>query len=146
VNGQTLQGNGSILGNLTANLGSTLSPGPSVGTFIVANAVVLRGTTVMEIDKTAGTNDLLGGAASIVYGGTLIVSNLTAALTNGDSYKLFDADSYSGAFTNIVPKRPGPGLAWDTSGLTDSGTLAVTLEPPIPPSAPLKVDFSIAGR
>ena len=146
VSSQTLQGNGSILGNLTANFGSTLTPGPSVGVLTVTNAVVLQGTTVMEIDKTAGTNDLLGGAASIAYGGTLVVSNLSAALTNGDSYKLFDAVAYSGAFTNILPKRPGPGLTWDTSGLTDSGTLAVAPEAPIPPSASIKIDFSIAGR
>ncbi len=110
-------------GSLTAGPGSTVSPGQSLGVLTVTNAVLLQGTTVVEIDKTAGTNDLLGGAASITYGGTLVVSNLSAALTNGDSFKLFDADAYSGAFTNIMPKRPGPGLAWDTSGLTDSGTL-----------------------
>src|SRR5206468_4144102 len=91
------------------------------------------------------TNDLLRGD-SLSYGGTLAVSNLSAALGDGDSFKLFDANSYSGAFTNIVPKRPGIGLTWDTSGLTDSGSLNVTLAPPVPPSASVKIDFSIAGR
>ena len=144
--GQLLQGSGTVRGNLTAGPGSTVSPGQSLGVLTVTNAVVLQGATVMEIDKTAGTNDLLGGAASINYGGTLVISNLSAALTNGDTFKLFDADAYSGAFTNILPKRPGPGLAWDTFNLTDSGTLDVTEEAPIPPSASLKIDFSIAGR
>jgi autotransporter-associated beta strand protein len=144
--GQTLQGKGTVSGSLTAGPGSTVSPGQSLGELTVTNAVVLQGTTVMEIDKTAGTNDLLGGAASITYGGTLVVSNLTDGLTNGDSFKLFDADAYAGAFINIVPKRPGPGLAWDTFALTDSGALGVIEAAPIPPSASLKIDFSVAGR
>ena len=51
----------------------------------------------------------------------------------------FCAPNIGGAFTNIVPKRPGIGVTWDTSGLTDSGSLNVTLAPPVPPSASVKI-------
>ncbi len=147
VSAQTLQGNGVVSGDLVANSGSTVAPGSaqSVGVLSVTNDVDLQGMTAMKIDKTAGTNDLLGGA-SINFGGTLVVTNLSAALADGDTFKLFNADVYSGVFTNIVPKRPGPGLAWDTFDLTGSGTLGVTTEGPITPTAPLKVDLNIAGR
>ncbi len=145
--GQTLRGSGTVWGNLIAGPGSTVSPGLPLGILTVTNAVALQGTTAVEIDKTAGTNDLLRSGGSLTYGGTLVVSNLSAALADGDSFKVFDAlSSYSGGFSNIVPKRPGDGLAWDTSGLTDSGTLGVTLAPPVTPSPSLKIDFSIAGR
>jgi len=146
LNGQTLRGDGSVLGNVTAAFGSVIQPGQSIGILSVTNALVLQGTVVMEINNTAGTNDLLGGAASLTYGGTLVVSNYGTALADGDSFKLFDAGSYTGAFTNIVPVRPGTGLVWDTSDLTDSGTLRVTLAPPEAPSASIKVDLSISGR
>jgi len=146
VNGQTLRGDGTVQGNVTAAFGSTIQPGQSIGILSVTNALVLNGTVVMEIDNTAGTNDLLGGAASLNYGGTLVVSNYGTALADGDSFKLFDADNYTGAFTNIAPVRPGEGLVWDTSDLTDSGTLRVTLAPPEAPSASIKVDLSISGR
>ncbi len=129
ANGQTLRGNGAILGSLTADAGSTVSPGQSVGMLTVTNTVILQGTTVMEIDKTTGTNDLLGGAASITYGGTLAVSNLSPGFANNDSFKLFDAASYAGAFSSITPAIPGSGLEWDTSDLANSGTLRVALGP-----------------
>ena len=147
VSGQTLQGGGTVLGSLVVSPGSTMLPGQSSsGILTVTNTVNLQGTTVVAIDKTAGTNSLLGGAASITYGGTLVVSNLTAAIAAGDSFHVFDANGYSGAFTSIVPLYPGFELAWDTFELTDSGTLGVDVAPPVTPSATLKIDFSIAGR
>src|SRR5262249_37361021 len=47
------------------------------------------------------------------------------ALSIGDSFKLFDATTYSGAFASITPAIPGANMAWDTSQLTVSGTLIV---------------------
>jgi hypothetical protein len=55
----------------------------------------------------------------------LSLSNLTAALASGDSFKLFNAASYSGTFANITPAAPGTGLVWDTSSLTNNGVLNV---------------------
>jgi hypothetical protein len=50
---------------------------------------------------------------------------------DGDSFKLFDAGSYSGSFT-IEPATPGVGLFWDTSELTTSGILKVVSTAPAP--------------
>jgi autotransporter-associated beta strand protein len=128
VNGQTLKGDGSVTGNLVVGAGSTISPGFSVGTLTLGGFVQFQGTTIMEIDKAGNTRDLIQGAVNLTYGGTLVVSNLNNPLANGDSFKLFDAGGYSGSFA-ITPSAPGPGLAWDTSALTTSGTLKVAAAP-----------------
>ncbi|HWD94318.1 MAG TPA: autotransporter-associated beta strand repeat-containing protein [Verrucomicrobiae bacterium] len=124
--GQTLQGNGTVNGTLTASAGSTVSPGGanSIGTLTVTNAINMSAsTTVIEVNKTAATQDQLNCAAAITYGGTLNVTNLSGTLTAGDSFKVFNAGSYSGGFSSIVPP-PGAGLSWDPTGLTN-GTLRV---------------------
>ena len=143
--GQTLNGDGSIAGDLVSAESSLVTPGQSIGTLLASGAVTLQGTTLIEIDKTANTNDLLGGS-SLTFGGTLVISNLSEALADGDTFKVFDAGSYAGAFASILPKRPGTGLAWDTNELAEAGIIKVTLAPPVIPSASIMVDFSIAGR
>jgi len=65
----------------------------------------------------------------------LVLTNVSGTLTAGDSFKIFDANGYSGAFTNIAPAIPGVGLAWNTNTLASNGTLtivsAVTPQPQI---------------
>src|SRR5206468_12052477 len=74
------------------------------------------------------TQHLLQTPTSIIYGGTLSLTNLsqsTNPLAAGDSFKLFDSATltYAGGFASLTPAAPGPGLAWDTSSLTVDGTL-----------------------
>jgi hypothetical protein len=125
VSGQTLQGNGTVNGNLTAGGGTTVSPGGAgiIGTLTVTNAIALSGATSMEVVKTNGTSDHLNCAGTITYGGVLNVNNLAGTLAAGDSFKLFNAATYTGAFTSVTPAL-GAGLAWDTTGLTN-GTIKV---------------------
>src|SRR5207245_605262 len=77
ASGQTIKGNGTLIGSLTASAGSTVSPGASVGTLTVRGNVILGGTNTMEVDVTAGTRDLLRAtnttATTITYGGILNV-------------------------------------------------------------------------
>jgi hypothetical protein len=87
--------------------------------------VTLGGTTVIKIDKTGGVQDKLSVGSALAYGGTLVVSNLSAAPVNGDSFPLFSAGTYSGGFASIVPAIPGAGLIWDQSSLATDGTLKV---------------------
>jgi hypothetical protein len=68
---------------------------------------------------------VLRSTGSIVYGGVLVLTNVSGALTSGDSFRLFDASGYSGSFTNIVPAIPGVGLAWNTNTLASNGTLTI---------------------
>ncbi len=138
--GQTLGGNGTVNGSLLANAGATVSPGTSIGALMVTNTVTLQGTTLMELNKSLATNDVIKGAASIAYGGTLSLTNLGGTLAAGDSFKLFYATTCSGAFTNIVPPMAASGLVWDTASLVSNGTLNVAIAP-----RPVISSFAISG-
>jgi autotransporter-associated beta strand protein len=134
--GQTLQGNGTINGNLTVSSDATVAPGGAgvIGTLAATNAVTLSGATLMDVNKTSGTEDQITAAAKITYGGALSVANLNGTLANGDSFKLFSGGSYAGAFATIEPSTPGAGLVWNTSTLTTDGTLRVAVGTSVPPS------------
>jgi autotransporter-associated beta strand protein len=124
--GQTLQGNGSIVGDLVNAAGATISPGTGgIGVLSVSGSVTSMGTLRMELNHSLATNDVLRSTGSIVYGGVLVLTNVSGALTSGDSFRLFDASGYSGSFTNIVPAIPGVGLAWNTNTLASNGTLTI---------------------
>jgi fibronectin-binding autotransporter adhesin len=127
--GQTIKGNGVLLGSLTANAGSTVSPGASVGTLTVKGDIVLSGTNTMEVDRVAGTTDLLRAtnttASTITYGGTLRVVTLAGTIAAGNTFKMFSASNYVGTFASILPNPPLPGLGWNTNTLATDGTLRV---------------------
>ncbi|HSU54046.1 MAG TPA: hypothetical protein VLT36_08325 [Candidatus Dormibacteraeota bacterium] len=128
VSAGKLAGNGTIAAPVTVQSGGTLSPGDSVGRLNIGNVLTLSagGNVIIEIDKTAGTNDLVAGITGITYGGTLSISNLNTALAAGDSFKIFDSATYTpGSFDAIVPATPGMDLVWDTSRLAIDGTLKV---------------------
>ena len=133
VAGQSLNGDGAVAGKLTASAGSTVAPGfgGETGTLTVSNAVVLLGTNTMAIDQDTGTNDVLQSGGVITYGGTLNLVNFGSPLANGAVFKLFNASSYSGSFTTIIPATPGPGQAWDTSALRTSGIIKVATTAPL---------------
>ncbi len=134
--GQVLRGNGNLGGGLQANAGSTVAPGEAtIGTLTVSNDVALSGgTTFMKISKTANTNDIFRVGRGLSYGGTLVVSNIAGALVGGESYKLFSATAYSGAFTTIIPATPGAGLTWNTNNLIVNGTISVVGGAPAGPT------------
>jgi autotransporter-associated beta strand protein len=117
--GQTIKGNGVLIGSLTANAGSTVSPGASVGTLTVKGDIVLSGTNTMEVDRVAGTTDLLRATnattSTITYGGTLRVVTLAGSIAAGNTFKMFSASNYVGTFASILPNPPVPGLGWNTN-------------------------------
>ena len=53
----------------------------------------------------------------------LVLTNLDGTLGTNDTFKLFSATSYSGAFAGVSPAQPRPGLAWNTNTLPMDGTL-----------------------
>jgi hypothetical protein len=130
--GATLGGTGSITGPVTVQAGAALSPGIGIlwppPTHLTVNNTLALGagsTTIMQLSKTAGTNDQVRGITTVAYGGTLVVTNLAGTLAAGDSFKLFDAAHYTGAFAAISPASPGIGSTWDMSYLPVDGTLRV---------------------
>src|ERR1035437_1744761 len=125
--GAILAGGGIISGAVTINSGATNAPGTSIGTLTVNNSVTLAAgsTTLIEINKTSLTKDLLDSSATLTYGGTLIVTNLSGTLAPGDSFKIFDATTYAGSFTSSnLPPLTGS-LQWNTATLSTSGTISV---------------------
>jgi hypothetical protein len=97
----------------------------------------------MELNAAAGTNDLVRGLTSVTYGGTLTLSNLSGTITASNTFRLFSANSYSGAFTALTPASPGQNLAWNTNTLTMDGTLRVTS---IVSVAPVTITNTVSGN
>ena len=66
ASGQVLQGSGSLNGVLATAPGSILLPGGgnTVGMLTVSSNATLAGMVVMDIDKQAGTNDILSAGAA----------------------------------------------------------------------------------
>ena len=131
VNGAVLGGTGRIAGPVTILSGGTISPGTSLGTLTISNSLSLSGTTVMELNAAARTNDVVRGLTTVTYGGTLTLPNLAGTVTAASAFKLFSANSYQGAFAAISPAIPGPDLAWNTHTLATDGTLRVVSTLPV---------------
>jgi autotransporter-associated beta strand protein len=126
--GATLAGSGIISGATTINSGATNSPGNNgIGTLTVNSSVTLAAgsTTRIEINKTSATKDLLDASGTLTYGGTLIVTNLSGTLAEGDSFKIFDAGSYGGSFSAMVLPTLAANVMWNTAPLATSGTISV---------------------
>jgi len=125
--GQTLSGNGLVNGSVTSVASSTIAPGGSstAETLTVTNTAMLGGNTIMLLNNAGSSSQLV--ATNITYGGTLIVSNIGQVFAASNTFKLFSAASYSGAFTSISPAIPAAGLAWNTNALNTSGTLSLTV-------------------
>jgi fibronectin-binding autotransporter adhesin len=134
VNGQILSGNGVVAGSLVSTAGTTIAPGTNgIGGLTVSNTITLGGNTIMELDQDNKTNDVLNCNGGITYGGTLTLTNIHSALTNGASFKLFKAGSYSGSFASISPTNPATGFGWNTNNLT-TGVISVVSTGPSGPT------------
>ena len=133
ANNATLSGYGAIGGAVTVNSGGTLALGASIGTLSINNTLNLAGTNVMKINKTGSTLtcDLIQGMTTLTYGGVLKVTATGNALGAGDSFKLFNATTYASNFSSTNLPALSGGLFWDTTGLTNNGTIKVTSPNPV---------------
>lgn len=125
---QTLSGRGIVNGNVTIGRGAVLAPSNLFGTLTFSNALTLASGSVcvMEVGHAPTTNDIVRVLGTLTYGGSLLVSNITAnPLAAGDAFTLFNAAGYAGGFSQISPPIPGPSLVWDASGLASNGVLRV---------------------
>ena len=127
VAGGTLGGQGTIKGAVVVQQNGTLAPNAFLNTLTINGPLVLSGTTVMEIATVVWPreSDLIRGMTTLNYGGVLTVWMDGDWVGAGDTFKLFDAGSYSGAFAACNLPALDPGLAWDTSGLLVDGTITV---------------------
>ncbi|TAK91377.1 MAG: hypothetical protein EPO07_19825, partial [Verrucomicrobia bacterium] len=127
---QTLKGNGTVNGAVTAS--GTIAPGASIGTLTLNNSPTLSGTLFMEINTTnsPATNDLLVVSGNpLAYGGTLTVTNTGNNLVGGEVFDLFDATSFSGAFSATNLPTLSGSLNWYLGDLTVNGKIYVNRPP-----------------
>lgn len=122
----TLALGGSITGPVIISATGALSGDPVIGPISISNDLALSGTIIMRIDKVSGTNDMVQGVTNLSYGGTLMLNLTSGAWVAGDAFTLFNAQAYSGSFSQIttVPALPG-NLTVDTTGLLTNGTIRV---------------------
>jgi autotransporter-associated beta strand protein len=128
--GGTLGGTGVISGAVTVSSGGMLAPGNPLGTLTVSNNLTLAGgsTTFMQVQHSPLANDAVKVTGTLAEGGTLNITNIgTSALAAGDSFLLFNAASYSGAFANVILPSLPVGLAWNTNALYTAGTVSVVV-------------------
>ncbi|HEV2694833.1 MAG TPA: glycoside hydrolase family 16 protein [Verrucomicrobiae bacterium] len=131
MGGGTLTGTGLFTGFIQVN-GGTLAV--NLGTQVtISNALVIQGygTATFAVDATANAAGKIAGLSSVNYGGTLILNNVSGPFAATNTFKLFDAAGYAGSFASIVPSVPGYLLAWDTSTLTNDGTLRIKSVVPV---------------
>lgn len=143
---QTLMGGGTVRGSLNAT--GTVSPGASVGTLTVTNAVTLNGTTLMELNTAnpGQTNDVLAGQAGITYGGTLTVTNIGPALVAGQRFVLFSG-AISGGFGTVnlpTSELNGTTYTWTDNLVTDGSITVATVFSPVSPN-PTNIVSSVSG-
>jgi hypothetical protein len=136
ASGQALEGVGGITGNFVLDPGAVLSPGGTnttigittgsnpTGEIAASGNVTLEGTTAIKLDGV--TNDVVAAGGTITYGGTLNLANASGtAWAAGNSFKVFNAAVYKGAFSGVTPATPGAGLSWNTNQL-GSGVISVS--------------------
>ena len=133
-NAGVLAGNGTITGNVTVTAGGTLAVGNGTDSLAIGKNLTLNSgtTTSLQVQHSPLNNSSVNVGNNLVFGGALVVTNLGGALTNGDSFQLFSAGTFSGAFTSLTLPTLATNLFWNTNVFKTSGTLAVTtLTPPV---------------
>jgi hypothetical protein len=110
---------------VTTVTGSTTPGGSNNIGVLTAGALVLSGTTLIELNRTNASNADRLAASSIACGGSLTVTNLGGTLLAGDSFQIFSG-AISGVFaaTNL-PALSSTNLHWDISLLASQGVLKV---------------------
>ena len=98
----------------------------------VNNTLDLAGNTLIEINKTGVvlTNDRVSNVTILTYGGALTVVATGNALTNGDTFAVFGAATYTGSFATTNLPALATGLIWDLSRLPVDGTISVVARRP----------------
>ncbi|HEV2692699.1 MAG TPA: polysaccharide lyase family protein [Verrucomicrobiae bacterium] len=134
VAGGALSGTGLIANPVSINNSGGFAPGNPFGTLTISNNLTLTAgsTTTIQIQDSPLTNGAAKISGTLFANGTLNITNVCISLTNGDSFKIFTAGTFSGGFTNILLPPLADGLLWDTNTLKAAGTLSVvTLTPPL---------------
>jgi hypothetical protein len=130
---QTLTGSGKVVGDITVN--GALFPGDVFSTLTFSNNLTLSASSVttVRISRTFQTTEKAVCYGTLMYGGTLVVSNVGSALIVGDTFDLFGFTGSPGTFANLTLPTLDPGLTWNVSNLSVDGKISVVSLTPASP-------------
>lgn len=129
---QILTGVGTVAGNAT--IAGDLAPGSSPGTLTFNNDLTLNALSELQVELGgigAGTFDRIVVGGALTAGGLIKVSLINGF--NPANYSSFDVADF-GSFTDsgygfdFTGAPLDPGLTWDTSAFSTTGTIAVIPE------------------
>jgi len=129
VSSGTLGGTGSLASALTVTASGTLAPGASatsIGTFTVSSNATLGGTVVMKLNtaNAPAINDKLIVTGTLTGGGTLLVTNLGAIITNGTTFNLFNKGVTG--FSSVTLPSGGGSYNWNNNLAANGSITLVT--------------------
>jgi autotransporter-associated beta strand protein len=126
-------GDGAVVGSVNIASGGTFAPGGSFNSLNIGNDLALApsSTTIMQVQHSPLSNNVVNVVDTLYEGGTLVITNLGGALTNRDSFQLFNAANYTGNFTSLTLPVIATNLLWNTNALASAGRISV-----IAPAAP----------
>lgn len=132
VQSGSLGGNGSYAGNLAVQSYATIAPGMSAGLISVTGDLTLMGQSFTEMEiggltRGVGGYDAFDVGGSFLAGGTLTLSLINDFVpTGGETFLLFTALNFGGAYDEINLPALGSGLSWNTNQLAATGLLTVS--------------------
>ena len=145
-----LNGFNQAIAALNAATGSMLSFG-GTNTLTVGTSPGLAGTLQMAITKgvTPASARMIVSSGTLTFGGALVVTNQGGnALAGGDTFTLFSAPSYAGAFTALTLPGLSSSLRWNTNSLRVNGTITLSDTRPAITNLSMGADrnsFTLAG-
>jgi hypothetical protein len=125
--GQSLNGHGTILGNLHTDPAAVVNVGLGIGTLSISGTAELNCALNMDLNRTNGPTycDRIAATVFTGSGATLTVSNSGPAnFTAGDRFQLFSQPVANVTLVGDLPALDCAGLQW-TNKLAVDGTLAV---------------------
>jgi len=142
----TLGGTGVLAGPVEVQAQACLAPGmDSIGALEIQGSLLLHSNsvTVMEVNRTGlpSADKLVCSGGTLTFSGSLVITNVGAALEAGDTFDLFDAPAFGGTFT-IDSRTPNQIVTWDADNLSMNGTIRVaSVMAPEPPA----LDWSLSA-
>ncbi|HEX3628552.1 MAG TPA: autotransporter-associated beta strand repeat-containing protein [Verrucomicrobiae bacterium] len=142
-----LQSSNTYFGNTIITNGATLMLTGSGSISNNANVAIASGATVVLSIRTNSTPNNNITAATIVYGGTLIVTNVGSLVLPAQGTNVFHLfnGAISGSFTSVILPALSAGEFWITNNLNVDGTISLVNNiSPVNPN-PTNIVFSASG-
>jgi fibronectin-binding autotransporter adhesin len=145
----TLNGIGTVRGNLLGDPGSTFNVGLPTGVFNVTSNATLSGAVNMSLDSTnsSTSSELAAQTFTINSSATLSVANTGPGLINGTTFTLFN-HGVSGFSTVSLPLTDPTGTTNYTwaNNLASNGTITLTTGGVVVQATPPHITFGASGN